>query len=131
MSMNYMLADAVTRIRNGQRASHSVVRTGSSRMVKGVMDVLKEEGYIRDWRIVGDEKKPELEVELKYFEGKPVINEIKLVSRPGRRVSSQIAKLPKFHNGLGVSILTTSKGVMSDHKARQENVGGEVLCNVF
>jgi small subunit ribosomal protein S8 len=98
----------------------------------GVLDVLKREGYIRDYRSTQDVAGfGELEIELKYSEGAPVIREISRVSKPGRRVYSKIKELPRFYNGLGISILSTPRGVMSDHEARAANVGGEVLCRVF
>jgi len=131
MAMNDLLSDMLTRIRNGQNAHLTTVRAPYTKLLGNVCDVLKKEGYILDWAKVGEEKKPELEVTLKYFEGDAVIKKLKRESRPGRRYYSSIDDLPKVSNGLGISIISTSSGVMSDHEARQQNVGGEVLCSVF
>lgn len=103
----------------------------SSRLSANVLEVLKNEGYIRDYRVVGEGSTKDIEIDLKYHEGEPVIKEIKRQSTPGRRIYGSIKKLPKFFNGLGIAILSTSKGVMSDFDARNANVGGEVLCSVF
>jgi small subunit ribosomal protein S8 len=122
----------LTRIRNGQSANKTVVDAPASRFRGNVLDVLKREGYIRNFSQV--EKRPginEFKIELKYFDGKPVISEIKRVSTPGRRIYSSIGDLPKTYNGLGISILSTPRGVMSDNEARVAHVGGEVLCQVF
>ena len=132
MSMSDTLGDMLTRIRNGQTANKSVVDAPASRFRGNVLDVLKREGYIRNFSKV--EKRPginEFKIELKYYDGKPVISEIKRVSTPGRRVYSSIDDLPKTYNGLGISILSTPRGVMSDNEARAAHVGGEVLCQVF
>ena len=132
MSMSDTLGDMLTRIRNGQTANKSVVDAPASRFRANVLDVLKREGYIRDFTQV--QKRPginEFKIELKYYDGKPVISEIKRVSTPGRRVYSGIDDLPKTYNGLGISILSTPRGVMSDNEARAAHVGGEVLCQVF
>jgi small subunit ribosomal protein S8 len=132
MSMNYRLADMLTQIRNGQQARLAKVSVCASKLLGNVLEVLKNEGYIRDYRKV--EKgvgKSEFEIELKYHEGEQVIKEISCISKPGRRVYCEISKLPKYYNGLGIAILSTSKGVMSDFDARHANVGGEVLCSVF
>lgn len=132
MSMTDPLADMLTRIRNGQGAKLGTVTSPFSKVRQGVLEVLKNEGYIRGYAKVEDNsEKPELKIELKYVEGKPVIRHLKKVSKPGRRVYSQISDLPKVYNGLGIVILSTSKGIMSDHDARQQNVGGEVICTVF
>ena len=132
MSMSDTLGDMLTRIRNGQSANKSVVDAPASRFRGNVLDVLKREGYIRNFSQV--EKRPginEFKIELKYYDGKPVISEIKRVSTPGRRIYSSINDLPKTYNGLGISILSTPMGVMSDNEARAAKVGGEVLCQVF
>ena len=132
MSMSDTLGDMLTRIRNGQSAQKKVVDAPASRFRANVLDVLKREGYIRNFSQI--EKRPgihEFKIELKYFDGKPVISEIKRVSTPGRRVYSGINDLPKTYNGLGISILSTPRGVMSDNEARAAQVGGEVLCQVF
>ena len=132
MTMQDPLGDMLTRIRNGQSAQKKVVDAPASRFRGNVLDVLKREGYIRNFSQI--EKRPgilEFKIELKYFDGKPVISEIKRVSTPGRRVYSSINDLPKTYNGLGISILSTPRGVMSDNEARAAQVGGEVLCQVF
>ncbi len=132
MSMSDTLGDMLTRIRNGQSAHKTVVEAPASRFRANVLDVLKREGYIRNFSKV--EKSPgihEFKIELKYYEGKPVISEIRRVSTPGRRVYSSINDLPRTYNGLGISILSTPRGVMSDNEARAAHVGGEVLCQVF
>ena len=132
MSMSDPLGDMLTRIRNGQMARKVTIPVPASKMRARVLDVLQREGYIRGYS--WSEIKAgisELDVELKYAEGEPVIKEISRVSRPGRRVYSGIESLPRIYNGLGISILSTSKGVMSDSEAREQNVGGEVLCRVF
>jgi len=132
MAMSDPLGDMLTRIRNGQRTGKSKVRAPASKLRANVLDVLKREGYIRDYRTeeVG-RGLAEVEIELKYNEGAPVIQEISRVSRPGRRVYSKIKELPRVYNGLGITILSTPRGVMSDQEARAANVGGEVLCRVF
>lgn len=131
MSMNFRLADMMAQIRNGQQARLATVSVQSSKLLGNVLEVLKGEGYINDYKKVGDEGRTQFEIELKYHEGERVIKEIEMISKPGRRVYSEISKLPKYYNGLGIAILSTSKGVMSDFDARQANVGGEVLCSVF
>jgi len=132
MTMTDPLGDMLTRIRNAQMRSKSKVSTPASKMRASVLDVLQEEGYIRGYaKVEFDNGRSELEIELKYFDGEPVIKQIRRVSTPGRRVYSSVKTLPTVANGLGVSILSTPKGVMSDSRARAENVGGEVLCSVF
>lgn len=130
MSMQDTLADMLTRIRNGQMATKSSVTMPSSKMKISVADVLKNEGYISSYTVDG-EIKPNLSIELKYFEGKPVIEEIKRASRPGLRLYKSQNDLPKVRGGLGVSIISTSKGVMTDKAAKAAGVGGEVICTVF
>ena len=132
MSMSDTLGDMLTRIRNGQTTNKKVVDTPASRFRKNVLEVLKREGFIRNFE--EKEMRPGInffEIELKYYNGKPVISEIKRVSKPGRRVYSSIKNLQKTYNGLGVSILSTPRGVMSDNEAREANVGGEVLCTIY
>ena len=132
MAMTDPVGDMLTRIRNGQSARLDSVTVPASRLRSNVLDVLQREGYIRGW--FEEELRPgvkELRVELKYDNGEPVIKEIKRVSTPGRRVYSKIRELPRDYNGLGISILSTPRGVMSDAEARAANVGGEVLCKVF
>ena len=132
MVMTDPLGDMLTRIRNGQRAGKSSITSPASKLRVNVLDVLKREGYIRNYKS-GDTTKgaAELTIELKYHDGAPVIKEIDRISKPGRRVYSKIADLPKIYGGLGISILSTPRGVMSDIEARAANVGGEVLCRVF
>ena len=132
MSMSDTLGDMLTRIRNGQTTNKKVVDAPASRFRKNVLEVLKREGFIRNFE--EKEIKPGInffEIELKYYNGKPVISEIKRVSKPGRRVYSSIKNLQKTYNGLGISILSTPRGVMSDNEAREANVGGEVLCTIY
>jgi small subunit ribosomal protein S8 len=132
MSVNDALGDLLTRIRNAQMRRRPKVSTPASNMRGRVLDVLESEGFIRGYtRIEQKGQHPEFEIELKYFNGQPAIKEIKRVSKPGRRVYSPVRDLPTVANGLGVSILSTPRGVMSDARAREENVGGEILCNVF
>jgi small subunit ribosomal protein S8 len=132
MSINDPLGDMLARIRNALLRHKTSVTTPSSKLRQHVLDVLLEEGYIRGYTEVEyGSGHAEFEIELKYFEGEPVIKDIKRVSTPGRRVYSSVRDLPTVANGLGVAILSTPKGVMSDSKARTENVGGEILCNVF
>ncbi len=131
MSMNDLLSDMIARIKNGQKARLAQVNCRASKLSANVLEVLKNEGYIRDYRMIGEGAKKDIEIDLKYHEGEPVIKEINRVSKPGRRTYESIKDLPKFFNGLGIAILSTSKGVMSDFEARNANVGGEVLCSVF
>jgi small subunit ribosomal protein S8 len=122
----------LARIRNAQMRHKTKVTTPASKLREHVLDVLAEEGYIRGYaRVDYTGGKSEFEIELKYFDGEPVIKDIERVSTPGRRVYSSVKDLPSVANGLGVAILSTPKGVMSDARARTENVGGEILCNVF
>lgn len=129
--MNDLLSDMLSRIRNGQHARLASVKCQFSKLLFNVLGVLKSEGYIKDFRQVGEDNKLSLEIELKYFEGEPVIKNVKRVSSPGRRVYSPISDLQKVQNGLGIAVLSTSRGVMSDYDARLANVGGEVLCTVY
>jgi len=132
MAMNDPLGDMLTRIRNAQMRRRPSVSTPASNLRGRVLDVLETEGFIRGYtRIDPKDGFPEFEIELKYFDGKPVIREIKRVSKPGRRVYSPVKDIPTVANGLGVAILSTPKGVMSDAAAREHNVGGEILCNVL
>ena len=130
--MSDPLGDMLTRIRNAQMRKSSKVSTPGSALRKHVLDVLQSEGYIRGYSTVDfDNGRSEFEIELKYYDGEPVIREIQRVSRPGRRVYASVRTIPRVANGLGVSIMSTPKGVMSDAEARDQNVGGEVLCRVF
>lgn len=132
MPMTDPLGDLLTRIRNAQTRGRTSVKTPASSLRKRVLDVLQAEGYIRGYSqaefATGEN---EFEIELKYSDGEPVIREIQRISKPGRRVYSSVKNIPTIHNGLGISILSTPKGVMADHEARDQNVGGEVLCRVF
>jgi small subunit ribosomal protein S8 len=131
MSMNDPLGDLLSRIRNAQMRSKGKVSSPNSKLRESVLEVLKSEGYIRGYAVVEREGRSEIEIELKYFEGEPVIREIERVSKPGRRVYTSVRNLPRINNGLGVAIVSTPKGVMADHAARDANVGGEILCTVF
>jgi small subunit ribosomal protein S8 len=132
MTMSDPIGDMLTRIRNGQRARQAVVASPASKLRANVLEVLKREGYIRGFS--REQIRPgtsELRIELKYVDGEPVIREVARVSKPGRRIYSRIADLPRSYNGLGISILSTPRGVMSDNEARAAKVGGEILCRVF
>ena len=131
MNINDPVGDLITRIRNAQTRGRSKLSSPASTLRMRVLQVLKDEGYIRDFRETQNGVHKEIEIELKYFEGAPAIHEIQRVSKPGRRVYSRIADLQRVYNGLGISILSTPRGVMSDNEARAANVGGEVLCQVF
>jgi small subunit ribosomal protein S8 len=126
------LGDMLTRIRNAQMRKKGKVTTPGSRIRANVLDVLKDEGYIRGYSTTElGNGRTEFDIELKYFDGQPVIREIQRVSKPGRRVYAAVDAMPRVGNGLGITIVSTSKGVMADHAAREANVGGEVLCKVF
>ena len=130
--MNDPLGDMLTRIRNAQMRRKSKVMTPGSRIRSNVLDVLAEEGFIRGYSTTEfGNGRTEFEIELKYSEGSPAIREIERVSKPGRRVYAAVGAMPRVANGLGISIVSTPKGVMADHSAREANVGGEVLCKVF
>ena len=130
--MNDPIGDMLTRIRNAHLRGKSTVKTPASKLRGWVLDVLANEGYIRGYEgATSDAGHPELEISLKYFDGEPVIKELKRVSKPGRRVYSASSDIPTVRQGLGISIVSTPKGVMSDAQARAANVGGEVLCTVF
>ena len=132
MSMTDPIGDLITRIRNAQQRAKSKVSTPASKLRERVLEVLKSEGYIRGYATVAhSDGRSEIEIELKYFDGAPVIREIARVSKPGRRVYSSAQGLPCINNGLGVAIISTPKGVMADHAARDANVGGEILFTVF
>jgi small subunit ribosomal protein S8 len=131
MNLNDPIGDLITRIRNAQLRGRSKLVSPASTLRTRVLNVLKDEGYIRDFREVENEGRKEIEIELKYFEGAPAIHQIQRVSKPGRRVYSSIKDLRLVRNGLGISILSTPKGVMSDNAARDANVGGEILCEVY
>lgn len=132
MALSDPLGDMLTRIRNGQRAGQAVVNSPASKLRANVLEVLKREGYIRDYQMhERDGGKNELAIELKYYEGEGVIRTIQRISKPGRRVYSGVSDLKPHRSGLGISILSTPSGVLSDHEARSQNVGGEVLCQIF
>jgi len=132
MTMTDPLGDMLTRIRNGLTSKKSLVECPMSSLKESVLKVLKKEGFIRGYTINKDnDKKPLLLIELKYFEGKPAIKEIKRASRPGLRLYSSKKDMPLNYGGLGISIVSTSQGLMSDHDARNANIGGEILCSVF
>lgn len=132
MTMTDPISDMLTRIRNGQRANKPAIQCPPSKMRINVLEVLQREGYIRGYSLEnGDRGLGALRIELKYHEGAPVIRELHRVSKPGRRVYSKIKDLQRVYNGLGISILSTPRGVLSDGEARAANVGGEVLCTVF
>jgi small subunit ribosomal protein S8 len=131
MAINDPLGDMLTRIRNGQMRRMSRVSTPGSKLRERVLEVLQAEGYIRGYSTTEHGNgRTEFDIELKYFDGQPVIREISRVSKPGRRVYASVATMPRVANGLGITILSTPKGVMADHQARENNVGGEVLCQV-
>jgi small subunit ribosomal protein S8 len=132
MSVNDPIGDMIARIRNAQMRNKSKVSMPGSRQRERVAEVLKAEGFIRGYASVAHQNgRSELEIELKYFDGEPVIREIARVSKPGRRVYASVKALPRINNGLGVAIVSTPKGVMADHDAREANVGGEIICTVF
>ena len=132
MSLGDPIGDMLTRIRNGQMRSLNKIEIPFSNFRSKILEVLKREGYILSYEITTNEKKiKNIFVKLKYYDGQPVIREIKRISKPGRRVYSSIKNLQKTYNGLGISILSTPRGVMSDNEAREANVGGEVLCTIY
>jgi small subunit ribosomal protein S8 len=131
MSMSDPLGDMLTRIRNGQQARKDSILTPASKLRARVLDVLQREGYIRGYSPTVEGPAAALRIDLKYFEGKPAIQHVARVSKPGRRVYSGATELPRVRNGLGITIVSTPKGVLSDAEAREQNVGGEVLCQVF
>ncbi len=131
MAMNDLLSDMIARIKNGQNARLSHIMANYSKLLVGVLEVLQREGYIMGFEVQEANNKKNIEIQLKYYEGTPVIRRIKRTSTPGRRVYAAIKNLSPINNGLGISILSTSSGIMSDYEARQKNIGGEVLCSVF
>ena len=131
MSLNDPIGDMLSRIKNSQSRNHKKVELPSSNFKIKISEVLKNEGYIIDYKVSSDEKKPTLEIELKYNYGSPVISSIERVSKPGRRIFSSAQSLPKINNGLGIAIVSTPKGVMTDIDARKQNIGGEIICKVF
>jgi small subunit ribosomal protein S8 len=132
MAINDPVGDMLTRIRNAQLRRRGSVTTPGSRLRASVLEVLKSEGYIRDFsKTEFGNGRTEFSIELKYFDGEPVIRKIERVSKPGRRVYASVDAMPRVADGLGVTIISTPQGVMADHEARERNVGGEVLCKVF
>ena len=131
MPMNYPVGDLLTRIRNAQMRNKSKVTSPGSKLRESLLEVLKNEGYIRGYTVTEKDGRSELDIELKYFDGEPVIREIERISKPGRRVYTSVKNLPRINNGLGVAVVSTPKGVMADHAARDANVGGEILFTVF
>ena len=132
MSFTDPIGDMITRIRNAQMRLLSNVEIPSSKFRAKILDVLKQEGYISDYKTLSDQnKKNSLSVDLKYNNGMPVIKEIKRISKPGRRIYARANSIPKIQNGLGLAIVSTSKGIMSDNDARNQNIGGEIICRIF
>ncbi len=131
MSLNDPIGDMLSRIKNSQSRNHKKVELPSSNFKIKISEVLKNEGYIIGYKVSSDDKKPTLEIELKYNYGSPVISSIERVSKPGRRIFSSAQSLPKINNGLGIAIVSTPKGVMSDIDARKNKIGGEIICKVF
>ena len=130
MSLSDPIGDMIARVKNAQARNHKKVELPSSNFKTKIADILKNEGFIKDFKIVG-EKKPVLSLELKYYSGNPVISNFERVSKPGRRIFSSADSLPKINNGLGIAIVSTPKGVMTDIDARKQKVGGEIICKVF
>ena len=131
MSLSDPIGDMIARVKNAQARNHKKVELPSSNFKSKISNILKNEGFIKDFKIVGDEKKPTLLLELKYHSGNPVISNFERVSKPGRRIFSSAGSLPKINNGLGIAIVSTPKGVMTDIDARKQRVGGEIICKVF
>ncbi len=131
MSLSDPIGDMIARIKNAQLRNHKKVALPSSNFKVKISEVLKNEGYIIDYKVSSDEKLPKLEIELKYNYGSPVISSIQRVSKPGRRIFSSAESLPKINNGLGIAIVSTPRGVMTDIDARKQKIGGEIICKVF
>ena len=132
MAFSDPIGDMITRIRNGQMRQLNKVKIPSSKFRAKILDVLKQEGYISDYKLLSDSKKQtSLSIDLKYNNGLPVIKEIKRISKPGRRIYARATSIPKIQNGLGLAIVSTSKGIMTDSDARNQNIGGEIICRVF
>ena len=131
MSLSDPIGDMLARIKNSQMRNHKKVELPASKFKAKIAEVLKTEGFIIDYKVTGDEKKSNLEINLKYNLGNPVINSIERVSKPGRRIFSSAESLPKINNGLGIAIVSTPKGVMTDNDARKQKIGGEIICKVF
>ena len=131
MSLNDPIGDMLARIKNSQMRNHKKVQLPSSKFKIKIAEVLKSEGFIIDFKVINDSNIPNLEINLKYNSGNPVINSIERISKPGRRIFSSAESLPKINNGLGIAIISTPKGVMTDIDARKQRVGGEIICKVF
>ena len=131
MSLSDPIGDMIARVKNAQARNHKKVELPSSNFKTKIADILKNEGFIKDFKVNIEVKKPMLSLELKYHSGNPVINSIERISKPGRRVFSSAESLPKINNGLGIAIVSTPKGVMTDIDARKQNIGGEIICKVF
>ena len=131
MSLSDPIGDMIARVKNAQARNHKNVELPSSNFKAKIADILKNEGFIKNFKVVNDEKKPILSLELKYHSGNPVISNFERVSKPGRRIFSSAESLPKVNNGLGIAIVSTPKGVMTDIDARKQRVGGEIICKVF
>ena len=131
MSLSDPIGDMIARVKNAQSRNHKKVELPSSNFKSKIADILKNEGFIKDFQINNENKKPILSLELKYHSGNPVISNFERVSKPGRRIFSSASGLPKINNGLGIAIISTPKGVMSDINARKEKIGGEIICKVF
>ena len=131
MSLSDPIGDMIARIKNAQARNHKKVELPSSNFKAKIANILKNEGFIKDFKILDEDKKPILQLELKYHSGNPVISNFERVSKPGRRIFSRADNLPKINNGLGIAIVSTPKGVMTDIDARKQRVGGEVICKVF
>ena len=131
MSLSDPIGDMIARVKNAQARNHKKVDLPSSNFKAKIANILKNEGFIKDFKISKEEKKPTLQLELKYYSGNPVISNFERVSKPGRRIFSSADSLPKINNGLGIAIVSTPKGVMTDMDARKKKVGGEIICKVF
>ena len=131
MSLSDPIGDMIARIKNAQKRNHKKVQLPSSKFKVKIAEVLKSEGYIIDYKLFSETNKPELQISLKYHSGNPVISSIQRISKPGRRIFSRAESLPKINNGLGIAIISTPKGVMSDIDARKQKIGGEIICKVF
>ena len=131
MSLSDPIGDMIARVKNAQARKHKKVELPSSKFKSKIADILKNEGFIKDFKVSTEEKKNILSLELKYHSGNPVISNFERVSKPGRRIFSSADSLPKINNGLGIAILSTPKGVMTDIDARKQRVGGEIICKVF
>ena len=131
MSLSDPIGDMIARVKNAQARSHKKVELPSSNFKAKIADILKNEGFIKNFEVLGEGKKPILSMELKYHSGNPVISNFERVSKPGRRIFSSADSLPKINNGLGIAILSTPKGVMTDMDARKQKIGGEIICKVF